>query len=195
MKNPFFIIISSIYAGIATAAFTSCSVTSHTETAQGVNFSNFKTFAWSGNGKSTATDRTDNDIVDNNIKNSISQQLEKKGWVETNDHPDVVLDYMVAVKKQMRHETEGIYAPPVSRYIYSRHGLYNIWYPSMLVGYHSYNIPFREGELTVNMVDAKTNKLIWQGWAEGDLGGPSLTTKEVTADVKSIFKKFNYPVS
>ena len=73
--------------------------------------------------------------------------------------------------------------------------MYTIWYPSMLVGYHSYHVPFKEGELAVSMVDTKTNRLVWQGWAQGDIGGPSLTTKLATADVKSIFKKFNYPVS
>ena len=54
-------------------------------------------------------------------------------------------------------------------------------------------MPFKEGELSVNMIDAKTNKLIWQGWAQGEINSKNVTTKDVTAQVKSIFRKFDYP--
>jgi hypothetical protein len=43
------------------------------------------------------------------------------------------------------------------------------------------------------MVDANTNKLIWQGWAQGEINSKTVTTKEATGQVKSIFKKFEYP--
>ena len=178
---------------IAGLAFASCNVTSHTEAAAGVDFSQYKTFGWSNSEGTGATSRADNDIVDNNIKNSISAQLEKKGWVETDKNPEVLLDYTVAVKRGVTRETEPVYSTPYPRYMYHRRGLYSIWYPSMLMGYHTYNVPFREGELTVTMFDSKTNKLIWQGWAKGDINNHNITSKEATAQVKSIFKKFNYP--
>ena len=38
--------------------------------------------------------RADNDIVDNNIKHSVSAELEGKGWQETDQQPDVLLDIM-----------------------------------------------------------------------------------------------------
>jgi hypothetical protein len=174
-------------------AFTSCNITSHTEKNSSVNFSNYKTFAWANNGAVKKADRADNDIIDNNIKNSVSHELIKKGWAETDNNPDVLLDYTVAVKKSSKRESDPVYAYPYVPYMYGRRGIYNIWYPSALMGYHSYNVPFREGELSVNMVDEKTNKLIWQGWAKGEINNRTVTTKDVTAEVKSIFKKFNYP--
>jgi hypothetical protein len=186
------LIFPVLVAGLALAG---CNVTSHVETAQGVDFTKYKTFAWANSGNETTADRSNNDIVDNNIKNSISEELEKKGWQETNDNPDVLLDYTVAVKKGKTRETEPVYSYPFTHYVYSRRGMYTIWYPSTLMGFHSYNVPFKEGELTVNMVDAKTNKLIWQGWANGDISSNNMTTKDATAQVKSIFKKFDYPNS
>ena len=95
--KKFFLSLS--VAVISAFCFTSCSVTTHVETATGVNFNNYKTFGWvNGNGEKTE-DRADNDIVDNNIKNAISKQLENKGWKETNQNPDVELDYNVMVEK------------------------------------------------------------------------------------------------
>lgn len=46
MKHTFR--ISLALATLAALTFAGCSVTSHTETAKGVDFSQYKTFAWSG---------------------------------------------------------------------------------------------------------------------------------------------------
>ena len=191
MKHSFIKLIPVVAA--AAIIFASCNVTSHTERIAGINFSNYKTFAWANSGNAKKADRADNDIIDNNIKNSVSGELEKKGWAEVENNPDVLLDYTIAVKRGIKHETDPLYAYPYTPYLYGRRGIYSIWYPSALIGYNSYNVPFKEGELTVNMVDAKTNKLIWQGWAQGEINSRNITTKEATAQVKSIFKKFEYP--
>lgn len=45
------------------------------------------------------------------------------------------------------------------------------------------------------MIDAKTNKLIWQGWAKGEIKSLHVTFRDVDTRVKSIFKKFDYPVT
>lgn len=175
--------------------FASCSTTAHVEVAQGVDFNNYKTFGWANDNGVKKADRADNDIVDNNIKNSISTELEEKGWKESDQQPDVLLDYNVIVQKGVKRETEPVYGYPYSGYFYSpwrrRMGYY--YNPGFFSGYHTYNVPFKEGTLTVNMVDAKNNKLIWQGWATGDVTSRNVTSKEVQADVKSIFKKLNLP--
>lgn len=174
----------------ATLVLTGCSVTSHTETAKGADFSRYKTFAWA-NGNKQATKA--NDIVDDNIKSAVARQLEQKGWKEADGQPDILVDYTVAVQQSRKRESDPVYSQPYTRYLYTRRGIYSMWYPSMLMGYNSYNVPFHEGELTINMIDAKTNKLVWQGWAEGEINRRQISSKEAEAQVKSIFKKFDYP--
>lgn len=192
MKKYFFMI--AIVTGSA-ALLTSCSSSSHVEMAQGVNFSNYKTFAWANDSGIKKSGRVDNDIVDNNIKNSISTELEKKGWTETDQQPDVLLDYNVVVKKGVKKKTEPAYTYPYSGYFYTpgRHRLFTYYNPWFFRGYRTYNVPFKEGTLTVNMTDARNNQLIWEGWSKGDLSSKSITTKDVKDDVKSIFKKFDLP--
>jgi hypothetical protein len=174
--------------------FTSCGVSTHVETAAGINFNNYKTFGWVGNGENPE-DSVDNSIVDNNIKNAISLQLENKGWKESNQSPDVIIDYNVMVEKQVRQASEPVYSYPYTNYYYNswRHRRGYMYSPYNLMGYHTYNVPFKQGTLNVNMIDAKTNKLIWQGSAQGDVSNSMVTTQEMSTDVKSIFKKFNYP--
>ena len=186
---------SLVVAGASAFIFTSCAVSTHIETAAGVNFSNYKTFGWANVNGEKKEDAADNDIIDNNIKNSITAQLENKGWTETTQNPDVILDYNVMVEKKVNQVSEPVYSYPYTHYYYNgwrrRRGY--LYYPNDLMGYHTYNVPFKQGTLTVNMVDAKTNKLIWQGSAQGDVSNKTVTTGEMQTDVTSIFKKFNLP--
>ncbi len=176
-------------------AFAACSPTTHIEVASGVNFNNYKTFGWANDNGVKKAGRVDNQIVDNNIKNSIGSELESKGWIETDQQPDVLLDYNVMVEQGERRETEPVYNYPYTGYYYNpwRRRLGYYYGPSFFGAYRTYNVPFKEGTLTVNMVDAKTNKLIWQGWAKGDVSSNNVTSKEAETDVKSIFKKLNLP--
>jgi hypothetical protein len=200
MKKYFLSLTTVILAAVC---FTSCAVTSHVESAPGVNFNNYKTFGWATANGEVKEDSVDNDIVDQNIKNSISMQLGNMGWKETTQSPDVILDYIVIVEKKVKQVSEPVYSYPYANfynypytnYYYNRwhHRLGYIYSPYNLMAYHTHNIPFKEGVLTVNMIDAKTNKLIWQGSAQGDISSKTVSTQEVTADVKSIFKKFDYP--
>lgn len=192
MKKYFSIFSPVLMIAIALAG---CNTSSHVEVAQGVNFNQYKTFGWADDKRTQKDGRLDNDIVDNNIKNSISNELEKKGWVETNQRPDVLLDYNVTVEKGVKRETEPVYGYPYSGYFYSpwRHRMIGFYNPGFFSGYHTYNVPFKEGTLTVNMIDAKDNKVIWQGWSSGDVTSKNVTTKEARSDVKSIFKKFDLP--
>ncbi|HKC34555.1 MAG TPA: DUF4136 domain-containing protein [Chitinophagaceae bacterium] len=186
---------SLLVAGASAFVFGSCAVSTHVETAAGVNFSNYKTFGWANVNGERKEDIADNDIVDNNIKNAISKQLESKGWTQTTANPDVILDYNVMVEKKVNRVSEPVYGYPYSHYYYNgwRHRRGYMYYPSDLTGYHSYNVPFKQGTLTVNMVDTKTNKLIWQGSAQGDVSNSTVTTGEMQTDVTSIFKKFKLP--
>jgi hypothetical protein len=75
MKNSLSV---SMLAIASVLVFTSCSTTSHVEVAQGVNFSNYKTFGWVNDNGVKKAGRANNDIVDNNIKTLSAQSLKRK---------------------------------------------------------------------------------------------------------------------
>ncbi len=41
------------------------------------------------------------------------------------------------------------------------------------------------------MIDPKTDKTIWQGWATDEINSSNITGKEIQKNVKSIFRKFD----
>ncbi len=115
MKYSF--IKSALVITVAARVYASCNVTSHTEKTTGVNFSKYKIFAWANNNNAKKADRADNDMIDNNIKNSISRELEKMGWKETDTNSDVLLDYNVAVEKGTRRESNPVYSYPNTQFV------------------------------------------------------------------------------
>jgi hypothetical protein len=180
---------------VSALLFTSCSVTTHMETADGVNFDNYKSFGWANVDGERKKDNADNDIVDNHIKNAISKQLEDRGWKETAQNPDVILDYSVMVEKKNNRVSETVYSYPYTHYYYNgwRHRGGYMYYPNDLLGYRTYNMPFKQGTLIINMIDANTNKLVWQGSAQSDVSSKTVTSEEMQTDIISIFKKFIVP--
>jgi hypothetical protein len=41
------------------------------------------------------------------------------------------------------------------------------------------------------MIDAKTEKTVWQGWTTEEVNSRNLSTKEIQNSVKAIFRKFD----
>ena len=170
-----------------------CGATAHIEKDESVNFSKIRSFAWIGGKEKSLSERHSNSIIDANLKNTVSETLQKKGWVEDNRNPDVLLDYNIMVENNVKQQSDPVYTRPYTRYYYNPYSrrIVPVFYPSQMVGFQDYEIPYKEGTLTLHMIDADTNKLIWQGWSADQVDGNNLTSKEVQSSVKAILKKFN----
>lgn len=175
---------------IATLMLAGCASTAYIEKDKATDFSKYKTFSW--------IDRKDDekkasDLTEQNIRMAVNQELEKNGWREVKKNPDVLVSYDVLVERNVKHESSPVYTPPFSRLYYNpytrRYG--TIYYPSQFLGYENYETPVREGTLTITLIDAKTDKTVWQGWTTGEVNSRNLTSKEIQASVKSIFRKFD----
>ena len=66
-----------------------------------------------------------------------------------------------------------------------------IYYPSQFLGYDRNQRSIKEGTVTISVIDAKTEKTVWQGWTTDEVNSQNLTNKEIQAAVKSIFRKFD----
>lgn len=60
---------------------------------------------------------------------------------------------------------------------------------SQYIGENQYSVDFKEGTMTLTMVDAKTEQVIWQGWTTSEVNSRNFTQKEVNGVVKAIFRK------
>lgn len=187
-----------------------CAAPAHVERDETADFTQYKTFAWvTSESKDKKEDKRNekddrkndkkedkarrNDLVDRQVQLAVNKELEKQGWKEDKNRPDVLISYDVLVERTTRESSNPVYSRPYSRIFYNpylrRYG--TIYYPSTFLGYDDNTVSVREGTLTVTMVDAKTDNTIWQGWTTDEVSSRNLTQKEIQSSVKSIFRKFD----
>jgi len=169
----------------------SCASTAHIEKDESVNFSNYKTFVWLHGNEGKLEQHSD--LMETKVRQAVTAELEKSGWKEVKDKPDLILDYDLLVEKSSKERKEPVYSQPYSRLIYNPYTrrYATIYYPSQFLGYESYEQLIKEGTITITMIDAKTDKVVWQGWTTEELNSRNITSKEIQKAVAGIFKKFD----
>lgn len=169
----------------------SCASTAHIEKADDADFSRYKTFAW------MTTDEKGNernmDLVEQKIRTAVNKELLNAGWKESGNKPDVILNYDVLVERSIQEVSSPVYSRPYSRVVYNPYTrrYTTIHYPSQFMGYERDDRTVREGTVTITMIDAKTDRAVWQGWTTGIVNGRNLSSKEIQNSVRSIFRKFD----
>lgn len=167
----------------------SCAPTAHIEKDDATDFSSYKTFAWVEKEKNVKSD-----LTEQKIRQAVTQELEKNtGWKENKKNPDVLLSYDVLVERAERSQSDPVYSRPFTRTFFNPYSrrFYNVYYPSQFMGYDNYNVPVREGTVTITMTDASSDKTVWQGWTTDQVDSRHMTTKEIQSGVKAIFRKFD----
>lgn len=183
-----FVVLAAIGLTIA-----GCSTTAHIEKDDTVNFTKYKTYSWVSEKEKSLKDRNSNHLVDAHVRSAVAKELKKNGWVETKAKPEVLLDYNIMVENSVKELDNPVYTRPFTRYYYNPYTrrISGLYYPSQMMGYERSEIPYKEGTITIHMIDNSSNKLIWQGWTTDEVNSPNLTGKEISSSVKSIFRKFN----
>ena len=171
-----------------------CSSPAYVQKDDSVNLSNYKTYMW----VDTRRDENDNSArktayADISVRNAVNAQLNSKGWKEVSDNPDVLLSYDILVQRTTQQQNDPVYSQSFTRAYYNpyRKRWSTIYYPSQFIGYDTYEVPVREGTVTITFMDARTDKNIWQGWTTERLNTSRITNEEIAKSVKNIFRKFD----
>lgn len=169
-----------------------CASTAHIEKDDAVNFNRYKTFTWL-NESEDSTGLKKNSLQQTTLRKAVNAELAKANWREDKENPDVILKHDVLVEKSIKENNNPVYSRGFTRGFYNPYTrrISYIYYPSQFIGYSSDQYASREGTLTITMIDAKTDKVIWQGWTTEEVDNKNLTKKEIEGSVKTIFKKFD----
>jgi hypothetical protein len=182
-------------AALSGLLLASCAGVAHVEKDKTANFSNYHTYAWveSKDSQSDSVKTKISDLTERRIREAVNTEMAKSGWKEVKNRPDILLSYDVLFERSVKQENNPVYTEPMTRYVYNPYARrwVSIYYPSQFVGYDNNQRDVREGTLTLSMTDARTDKTVWQGWTTGEVNSRNLTSKEITASVKSIFRKFD----
>lgn len=117
-----------------------------------------------------------NELNDKRIKAAVQDQMTMRGYQLTSENPDVILHYHIIVDDQSVVSTEP--------YGY-RYGPY---WMRMQTNVYSY----REGTFILDLMDRKTNNLIWRGWAVTAIDeiDPEKVDGLIKKAVARIYKKY-----
>jgi len=183
----------SVYS-IFVLLLASCGTTAHIEKDDNTDFSRYKSFKWidkDGEGRNDAN--RNNDLTEQRIRDAVNKELEKTGWKEVKNRPDVLLSYDVLVERGTKESNNPVYTRPFSRVVFNPYTrrYTTIFYPSQFAGYERDERPIKEGTVTISMIDTKTDKTVWQGWTTDEVNSKNLTTREIQNSVRSIFRKFD----
>ncbi len=172
----------------------SCTSTAHIEKDDNTDFSKYKTYAWVEKERSDKRESRKNDLAEQKVRDAVSKELEKTaGWRESKSNPDVLLSYDLLVERSTKQQSDPVYSRPFVRTFYNPYSrrFYRVYYPSRFMGYDHFDVNTREGTVTISMIDAKTEKLVWQGWATDEVSSRNMTSKEIQNSIKAIFRKFD----
>ena len=182
---------AATFSGLVLAG---CASVAHVEKDATVNLNSYHSYAWvdTREKKNDSTKAEVSDLTERSIKPAVNGELAKAGWRESK-RPDVLLTYDVLVERGVREQNNPVYSEPYTRYYYNPYTRrwMSVYYPSQFLGYDRNQQQVREGTITISLIDAKTDKTIWQGWTTDQVNSRNLTSKEIQNSVKSIFRKFD----
>jgi hypothetical protein len=164
---------------LAALAIVACSsLQVHQDWDPAANFNNFRTYQWKD-----ATP-VKNQLLDQRIVQAVNQQLAAKGLKQVDSGADLFVTYHGSVSEQLNYQTTG--------YGYGMGGWYGPGYGGVGVSNTTVQqIPI--GTLVIDLVDVKTNQMVWRSTASDDLrqsDNPQQAQSRIDNAVKAMFSRW-----
>jgi len=180
-------------AGIASVMMVGCASRVYVQTDESTNLAKYKTYMWVQTRANQDDNRNTTSLADQGIHAAVNAELSQQGFTEVTQNPDVLVSYDILLEKSTQRQSDPVYTQPFSRVYYNpymrRWG--TVYYPSQFVGCDTYDVPVREGTVTVTLIDPNSDKSVWQAWTTETLDSRKITNEEISRSVHNIFKKFD----
>jgi hypothetical protein len=180
--------INVLLAVALAAILTSCAVT---DVDRSANLGALRSFSWGKSDVKVENPVYKGDLIDKNIKSTIEQEFAKRGIVKKNSNPDFLVSYHTYTEK--KEQTSGSY---YGHPFYGPYGFSPFMYRWAWRFPYSHRMPqtytYTEGTLIIDIVDTKTDEVVWRGSVAGRVDAAKLQ-KQIDKGVKAIMKK--YPVT
>jgi hypothetical protein len=134
-------------AALAALAVTACATTNtRSFLERGSDVGPYRTYAWGpANVQATGDPRLDNNqIFQERIEAAVERQLGTRGFERVESGADLLVRYYTSVEQQLNAD-----------------GAYEDCRPFV----------FDAGTIVIDLIDARTQRLVWRGWDEGSIDG------------------------
>lgn len=180
-----------IIAIVASIVVISCAPVAYIEKADGVNMTAYNSYTWAKSTENKEQPASKQSTMEERLQKAIGRELQKNGWNQSTGKPDVIISFDVLVERNTKEQSKPVYSQPATRFVYNPHTKkwVPIYFPARYLGEDRYGVDVKEGTLTLTMVDARTEQVIWQGWTTSEVNGRNLSQKEIDKIIKTIFRK------
>jgi hypothetical protein len=155
-----------------------------------IDFSQYKTYGF------FSTLSTDNaqyqSLVSNFLKVAVAQELVVRGLDHDEENPDLRVNFYINTQDKIKTRS----VPTAGGYYDYRDPFYDPWggYGGMGVTYETRVDQYTEGTLNIDVVDSKTNKLVWEGSVVGRITEKDVRNMEQTVDEAVAEVMVNFPI-
>ena len=173
---------------VAVFFLASCATTpdTYSSVAPGSDFRGIKTYGFL---PQASTDKAGYQSLETNfLKVAVAQQLDLRGLKYDPENPEVLMNFYIHTDEKMRARQTPTMGGGYYGYrggIYDDFGYGGVAYETRIENY-------TEGTLTIDMIDPKERKLLWEGTVTGRLTKKDVKNLEATIDeaVRDVFVKF-----
>lgn len=167
-RHGFFLVLVTLLA----ACTTPVPPDHESQTAPDANFSAYRTFGWQPLPAATIDEPTR--LLDTNIRNAIRAEMIKRGYTEVQDAPELRVAWETAADERVKSNPFRI-GIGLGSFGSSGGGSVNVGSPSVQ--------SYREGRLTIHVLDAAANRELWFGSIAGSIEKGNLDADAVARAV------------
>jgi hypothetical protein len=126
-------------------------------------------------------------LVTQELETAVAAQMHQRGYTRS-DHPDLLVNFSGKLQKM-----QDVRSNPAPSYYGYRTGVYGAW-PGYAYGNDVYTVHYTEGTLNIDLIDASTMRMVWEGVGIGEVTKEDLQNRQATLDkaVADVFAKFPF---
>lgn len=153
--------------------------------AKGVDLDSYKTYAWVNLEHFVDENKEGEKRYARYILDLANAELLKKGFVLDVENPDAVFQFDTQIENKVKYNQ----SPTVSVGVGFGGPGYYVGGAMPVSGGQITQSNYEEGVLTVEMLEPKTGKLVWRGWAQEEISFETDMESDLKMAVRNIFMK------
>jgi len=153
--------------------------------AKGVDLDSYKTYAWVNLEHFVDENKEGEKRYARYILDLANAELLKKGFVLDVENPDAVFQFDTQIENKVKYNQ----SPTVSVGVGFGGPGYYVGGAMPVSGGQITQFNYEEGVLTVEMLEPKTGKLVWRGWAQEEISFETDMESDLKMAVRNIFMK------
>jgi hypothetical protein len=199
MKKNIYLMLAVTFVSILSAC---SSYNYYTAAANKTNLSAYRTFAWAAQQRNPNKQwRPLDEIGNGKLQEATKQALISKGLTLEQQNPDLLVRYATVTGRGTKTE---FYSPYYGGF-YGGWGYGGGWYRPWGYGYgwgwggpwgyggwgggYAQKVHYKEGTIIIDLIDSRTQQVVWRGYGVGELHNPKQTMRDIPKVVEGIINQ------